>query len=47
MAERYFEGIGRRKQSTARVRIMRGSGEFIINEKTVEEYSIATGWQKC
>lgn len=38
MAERYFEGIGRRKQSTARVRLTKGSGNFIVNEKTVEEY---------
>ncbi len=37
MAE-YFEGIGRRKTSTARVRITKGSGSFVINEKTLEEY---------
>jgi len=34
----YFEGIGRRKGSTCRVRIMKGSGEFIVNEKPLEEY---------
>jgi small subunit ribosomal protein S9 len=38
MAERYFEGIGRRKESTARVRISSGSGKFIVNEKELEEY---------
>jgi small subunit ribosomal protein S9 len=38
MAERYFEGIGRRKQSTARVRLTKGTGNFIVNEKTVEDY---------
>ncbi len=37
MAE-YFEGIGRRKTSTARVRISKGSGTFVINQKTLEEY---------
>jgi small subunit ribosomal protein S9 len=37
MAE-YFEGIGRRKTSTARVRITKGSGSFVINEKTLDEY---------
>ena len=37
MAE-YFEGIGRRKTSTARVRISKGSGTFVINEKPLEEY---------
>jgi small subunit ribosomal protein S9 len=34
----YYEGIGRRKSATARVRIQRGSGEFVINEKKLEEY---------
>jgi small subunit ribosomal protein S9 len=38
MAIRYFEGIGRRKSSTARVRIMSGSGTFVVNDKSVEEY---------
>jgi small subunit ribosomal protein S9 len=34
----YYEGIGRRKQSTARVRVMTGSGKFTVNERLVEEY---------
>jgi len=38
MADQYFEGIGRRKASTARVRVMSGSGEFIVNEKPLTEY---------
>lgn len=29
----YFEGIGRRKESTARVRLAAGSGKFTVNEK--------------
>ena len=29
----YFEGIGRRKESTARVRLTAGSGKFTVNEK--------------
>ena len=29
----YYEGIGRRKASTARVRVMAGSGKFTVNEK--------------
>ena len=37
MAVQYYEGIGRRKESTARVRVMSGSGSFIINEKPIEE----------
>lgn len=38
MAVQYYEGIGRRKESTARVRIASGSGKFTINEKPVEDY---------
>lgn len=38
MASDYFEGIGRRKESTARVRITNGSGLFIINDKQIEDY---------
>jgi len=39
----YFEGVGRRKASTCRVRIMSGSGEFIVNEKPIEEYFTRMG----
>jgi len=38
MAEQYYEGIGRRKASTARVRVINGSGQFIVNQMTIEEY---------
>ncbi len=38
MAVQYYEGIGRRKESTARVRIISGSGNFVINGKTLDEY---------
>jgi small subunit ribosomal protein S9 len=38
MAGQYYEGIGRRKSSTARVRISDGSGEFVVNEKSLDEY---------
>ena len=39
MSSQYFEGIGRRKRSTARVRIFPGgSGNAIVNDKPVEEY---------
>jgi small subunit ribosomal protein S9 len=39
----YFEGIGRRKESTARVRLMSGSGVFTVNERPVEDYFPRTG----
>ncbi|HFC11631.1 MAG TPA: 30S ribosomal protein S9 [Anaerolineae bacterium] len=38
---RYFEGIGRRKRATARVRIYpegEGTGTFSVNGKDVKEY---------
>jgi small subunit ribosomal protein S9 len=38
MATQYYEGIGRRKESTARVRLMAGSGQFTVNGKLMEEY---------
>jgi small subunit ribosomal protein S9 len=38
MAVQYYEGVGRRKESTARVRVMSGSGKFIVNERPAEEY---------
>jgi len=28
----YYEAVGRRKRSTARVRLMSGSGNFVVNE---------------
>jgi small subunit ribosomal protein S9 len=43
MANQYYEGIGRRKSSTARVRVMNGSGQFLVNGKTLEEYFTRVG----
>ena len=33
MTVQYFEGVGRRKESIARVRVATGSGKFVVNEK--------------
>lgn len=38
MSVQYYEAIGRRKESTARVRVMGGSGRFIVNEKDATVY---------
>jgi small subunit ribosomal protein S9 len=43
MDKKYFEGIGRRKQSTARVRVMDGTGSFIVNDKEIEAYFTRLG----
>ena len=43
MTVQYYEGIGRRKESTARVRLMSGTGKFIVNEKPGEAYFTRTG----
>lgn len=43
MSVQYYEGIGRRKESTARVRLMSGSGRFVVNGKTLEEYFTRLG----
>lgn len=37
-SKKYFEGIGRRKTSTARVRIYLDKGQDIVNEIPAEEY---------
>jgi small subunit ribosomal protein S9 len=34
----YYEAVGRRKESTARVRLMDGSGTFTVNEKEATVY---------
>jgi small subunit ribosomal protein S9 len=34
----YYEAIGRRKESTARVRLVSGSGTFTVNEKEAGTY---------
>jgi small subunit ribosomal protein S9 len=43
MADKYYEGIGRRKTSTARVRVMTGEGRFIVNEKPAQEFFTRLG----
>jgi small subunit ribosomal protein S9 len=37
-AARYFYGLGRRKSATARVRVLPGKGNIIINSKPAAEY---------
>jgi small subunit ribosomal protein S9 len=39
----YFEGVGRRKEATARVRVTNGSGKFLVNEKEVNQYFTRLG----
>lgn len=43
MSVQYHEGIGRRKTSTARVRVLSGSGAFTVNAKPLEQYFPRTG----
>lgn len=35
---RYIEGIGRRKEVVARVRLFKGTGRFLINNQKAENY---------
>ncbi len=39
----YYEAVGRRKESTARVRLMDGNGKFQVNEKEAAVYFPRTG----
>jgi len=43
MSVQYYEGVGRRKEATARVRVMSGNGKFIVNDKPVEDYFTRLG----
>lgn len=43
MTVQYYEGIGRRKESSARVRIMSGTGKFTVNDRPLEDYFPRTG----
>lgn len=36
--EKYFEAVGRRKTAIARVRLFKGSGKIMVNEKEAENY---------
>jgi small subunit ribosomal protein S9 len=37
--QQYFEGVGRRKESTARARLYaQGSGKILVNDKPANEY---------
>lgn len=38
MAEQVYQGTGRRKSSTARVRICRGTGQITVNRRPLDEY---------
>ena len=43
MADQYFEGIGRRKESSARVRLLNGTGQITVNAKTGAAYFTRPG----
>ncbi|HHY87698.1 MAG TPA: 30S ribosomal protein S9 [Chloroflexi bacterium] len=47
MSVQYYEGVGRRKESTARVRLMSGSGLFVVNQKAVDAYFTREGDTKA
>jgi small subunit ribosomal protein S9 len=36
--QQYFAGVGRRKTSVARVRLVPGTGEIIVNGRPVDQY---------
>lgn len=38
MTGKFYEGVGRRKTSSARVRISSGTGGFVVNDKQLREY---------
>lgn len=36
--EQYYTGVGRRKRSIATVRLTKGKGQIMVNDKSVDEY---------
>ena len=38
MVEQAYQGTGRRKSSTARVRLRRGTGQIMVNKRPLDEY---------
>ena len=38
MSARYYEAVGRRKTSSARVRIYPGTGSIVVNDRPMDEY---------
>jgi small subunit ribosomal protein S9 len=43
MATKYFEGVGRRKESTARVRIIPEAGALTVNGKDAKDFFTRVG----
>ena len=43
MATKYFEGVGRRKESTARVRIVPEAGPLTVNGKPAKDFFTRVG----
>ena len=43
MDNRYYEGVGRRKESSARVRLMAGTGTFTVNGKELDTFFTRMG----
>jgi small subunit ribosomal protein S9 len=38
MSARYYEAVGRRKTSSARVRLYPGNGTIVVNDRPLEDY---------
>jgi small subunit ribosomal protein S9 len=43
--QQYFAGVGRRKTSVARARLVPGTGEIVVNGKPVGTYFGGTSWR--
>ena len=47
MALDYYQGTGRRKRASARVRMYVGSGKIVVNDLPMEEYFTRVGDQRA
>src|SRR5438270_13159589 len=44
VTQQYFAGVGRRKTSVARARVLAGTGQIVVNGKPLEDYFGGNAW---
>ena len=44
--QQYFAAVGRRKTSVARVRLVPGTGEIVVNGRPIDEYFAGDIWSR-
>ena len=45
MAHTDFNAVGRRKKAVARVRLVPGKGDILINKRVMDDFTSTRGWR--